>query len=185
MAGSPLFIHLPLPIPHPPLPLHPPHATPPSLIRITCSRHMPAAPPSSLCRVKRIPSPIPDKKWYLRPPVIAAVGGLLPFGSIFIEMYFMCVLQVLLLLQNSVYCSLRCRLLQLRCCHLLLQPPLLLFGAAAAVICCVCVVSSSCRLGSHAASACALPCALLPCRCLRPRRHMAAGGGMCRGATAL
>ena len=42
--------------------------------------------PSS--RVKRIPSPIPDKKWYLRPHIIALVGGLLPFGSIFIEMYF-------------------------------------------------------------------------------------------------
>ena len=39
-------------------------------------------------RVKRIPSPIPDKAWYLRPWAIAAVGGLLPFGSIFIEMYF-------------------------------------------------------------------------------------------------
>ena len=39
-------------------------------------------------RVKRIPSPIPDKAWYLTPPVIALVGGLLPFGSIFIEMYF-------------------------------------------------------------------------------------------------
>ena len=46
-------------------------------------------PCHAACRVKRIPSPIPDKKWYLRPPVIAAVGGLLPFGSIFIEMYFM------------------------------------------------------------------------------------------------
>jgi transmembrane 9 superfamily protein 3 len=38
--------------------------------------------------VKRIPSPIPDKKWYLRPWVVALAGGLLPFGSIFIEMYF-------------------------------------------------------------------------------------------------
>ena len=43
---------------------------------------------SSCPSVKRIPSPIPDKKWYLRPYVIALVGGLLPFGSIFIEMYF-------------------------------------------------------------------------------------------------
>uniref|UniRef100_A0A061RAB8 Transmembrane 9 superfamily member n=1 Tax=Tetraselmis sp. GSL018 TaxID=582737 RepID=A0A061RAB8_9CHLO len=40
------------------------------------------------CRVKRIPSPIPLKKWYLRPSIVAALGGLLPFGSIFIEMYF-------------------------------------------------------------------------------------------------
>lgn len=40
------------------------------------------------CSVKRIPSPIPDKAWYLTPQAIAVVGGLLPFGSIFIEMYF-------------------------------------------------------------------------------------------------
>lgn len=40
------------------------------------------------CRVKRIPSPIPDKQWYLKPHIISLAGGLLPFGSIFIEMYF-------------------------------------------------------------------------------------------------
>jgi len=44
--------------------------------------------PDNPCRVKRIPSPIPIRKWYLRPWVIALMGGLLPFGSIFIEMYF-------------------------------------------------------------------------------------------------
>lgn len=40
------------------------------------------------CRVKRIPSPIPRRPWYLSPVPIAVMGGLLPFGSIFIEMYF-------------------------------------------------------------------------------------------------
>uniref|UniRef100_A0A7S0WFB7 Transmembrane 9 superfamily member n=1 Tax=Chlamydomonas leiostraca TaxID=1034604 RepID=A0A7S0WFB7_9CHLO len=44
--------------------------------------------PNWPCRVKRIPSPVPDRKWYLRPAIITAAGGLLPFGSIFIEMYF-------------------------------------------------------------------------------------------------
>lgn len=44
--------------------------------------------PDNPCRVKRIPSPIPQKKWYLTTPVISIAGGLLPFGSIFIEMYF-------------------------------------------------------------------------------------------------
>ena len=47
-----------------------------------------AGQPDNPCRVKRIPSPIPHKRWYLRPSVIALAGGLLPFGSIFIEMYF-------------------------------------------------------------------------------------------------
>ncbi|RZC62671.1 hypothetical protein C5167_024434 [Papaver somniferum] len=40
------------------------------------------------CRVKTIPRPIPEKKWYLTPSVVSIFGGLLPFGSIFIEMYF-------------------------------------------------------------------------------------------------
>ena len=40
------------------------------------------------CRVKTIPRPIPEKKWYLTPSVVSLMGGLLPFGSIFIEMYF-------------------------------------------------------------------------------------------------
>ncbi|KAF5760170.1 putative nonaspanin (TM9SF), MFS transporter superfamily [Helianthus annuus] len=44
--------------------------------------------PSNPCRVKTIPRPIPDKKWYLTPSVVSVMGGLLPFGSIFIEMYF-------------------------------------------------------------------------------------------------
>ena len=44
--------------------------------------------PDNPCRVKRIPSPIPARQWYLQPAVIALMGGLLPFGSIFIEMYF-------------------------------------------------------------------------------------------------
>lgn len=44
--------------------------------------------PNNPCRVKTIPRPIPEKKWYLKPSVIAIMGGLLPFGSIFIEMYF-------------------------------------------------------------------------------------------------
>ena len=47
-----------------------------------------AGMPDNPCRVKRIPSPIPAKRWYLQPAIIAMMGGLLPFGSIFIEMYF-------------------------------------------------------------------------------------------------
>ncbi|MCO5601911.1 hypothetical protein L7F22_056037 [Adiantum nelumboides] len=44
--------------------------------------------PDNPCRVKTIPRPIPEKKWYLTPFIISLMGGLLPFGSIFIEMYF-------------------------------------------------------------------------------------------------
>lgn len=44
--------------------------------------------PNNPCRVKTIPRPIPEKKWYLTPTVVSLMGGLLPFGSIFIEMYF-------------------------------------------------------------------------------------------------
>jgi transmembrane 9 superfamily protein 3 len=40
------------------------------------------------CRINAVPRPIPEKKWYTEPMVITLFGGLLPFGSIFIEVYF-------------------------------------------------------------------------------------------------
>eukprot|EP00051_Salpingoeca_urceolata_P033279 m.20002 g.20002 ORF g.20002 m.20002 type:complete len:594 (-) comp6059_c0_seq1:73-1854(-) len=40
------------------------------------------------CRVNPVPRPIPEKKWFMEPWVIVLLGGVLPFGSIFIEMYF-------------------------------------------------------------------------------------------------
>jgi transmembrane 9 superfamily protein 3 len=39
-------------------------------------------------RVTQIPRQIPEKAWYLQPLLIIPLGGLLPFGSIYIEMYF-------------------------------------------------------------------------------------------------
>jgi transmembrane 9 superfamily protein 3 len=33
-----------------------------------------------------ISRPIPEKKWFMEPLVIIPLGGILPFGSIFIEM---------------------------------------------------------------------------------------------------
>ncbi|KND02258.1 uncharacterized protein SPPG_02737 [Spizellomyces punctatus DAOM BR117] len=44
--------------------------------------------PDFPCRVNPIPRPIPDKLWYAEPPVLVALAGLFPFGSIFIEIYF-------------------------------------------------------------------------------------------------
>lgn len=40
------------------------------------------------CRVNAVPRPIPEKKWFMEPSVLIPLGGILPFGSIFIEMYF-------------------------------------------------------------------------------------------------
>jgi len=40
------------------------------------------------CRINPVPRQIPEKKWYLHPLVNIILGGILPFGSIFIEMYF-------------------------------------------------------------------------------------------------
>eukprot|EP01134_Creolimax_fragrantissima_P004868 CFRG4868T1 len=40
------------------------------------------------CRVNPVPRPIPENQWYMDPISIALIGGVLPFGSIFIEMYF-------------------------------------------------------------------------------------------------
>lgn len=40
------------------------------------------------CRINAVPRPIPEKKWYMEPFCIVMMGGILPFGSIFIEIYF-------------------------------------------------------------------------------------------------
>mmetsp|Transcript_27326 Transcript_27326/g.55847 ORF Transcript_27326/g.55847 Transcript_27326/m.55847 type:complete len:588 (-) Transcript_27326:47-1810(-) len=45
----------------------------------------PYQPPT---RISAIPRQIPEKRWYLQSAVLLPLGGLLPFGSIFIEMYF-------------------------------------------------------------------------------------------------
>ncbi|CAH8540259.1 unnamed protein product [Schistosoma turkestanicum] len=40
------------------------------------------------CRVNPVPKPIPEKKWFMEPLFLIIASGLLPFGSIFIELYF-------------------------------------------------------------------------------------------------
>ncbi|XP_031553580.1 transmembrane 9 superfamily member 3-like [Actinia tenebrosa] len=47
-----------------------------------------AGAPDAPCRVNTVPRPIPEKKWFMEPAMIVCLGGVLPFGSIFIEMYF-------------------------------------------------------------------------------------------------
>ncbi|XP_071952007.1 transmembrane 9 superfamily member 3-like [Antedon mediterranea] len=47
-----------------------------------------AGQPNHPCRVNAVPRPLPEKKWFMEPFVIIMLGGVLPFGSIFIEMYF-------------------------------------------------------------------------------------------------
>merc|ERR1712086_572350 len=38
------------------------------------------------CRGNSIPRPVPDAPWYGRPAYLVPLSGLLPFGSIFIEL---------------------------------------------------------------------------------------------------
>jgi len=38
--------------------------------------------------VHKIPRQIPTQIWYMRPPVSLLIGGILPFGAVFIELYF-------------------------------------------------------------------------------------------------
>jgi len=40
------------------------------------------------CRINSIPRPIPESPWYGNPAFIIPLAGVLPFGSIFIELYF-------------------------------------------------------------------------------------------------
>jgi Endomembrane protein 70 len=44
--------------------------------------------PDNPCRINKIPRMIPERAWYFSPPINVLLGGVLPFGSIFIEMYF-------------------------------------------------------------------------------------------------
>jgi len=44
--------------------------------------------PNYPCRTNAVPRPIPEKKWFMEPNMIILASGILPFGSIFIEMYF-------------------------------------------------------------------------------------------------
>jgi transmembrane 9 superfamily protein 3 len=46
-----------------------------------------AGQPDYPCRINAVPRPIPEKKWFMEPGVIILMGGILPFASIFIEMY--------------------------------------------------------------------------------------------------
>jgi len=40
------------------------------------------------CRVNILPRTLPEKEWYLQPVLTIFLGGILPFGAIFIELYF-------------------------------------------------------------------------------------------------
>ncbi|KAK2162514.1 hypothetical protein LSH36_97g06008 [Paralvinella palmiformis] len=58
-----------------------------TLVGTVLGRNM-AGQPNYPCRINAVPRPIPEKKWFMEPAVIVVLGGVLPFGSIFIEMYF-------------------------------------------------------------------------------------------------
>ena len=47
-----------------------------------------AAPAPLPVRVNKIPRQVPPQPWYLAPLPAAALGGVLPFGAIFIELFF-------------------------------------------------------------------------------------------------
>merc|ERR1711998_619634 len=40
------------------------------------------------CRVNILPRAVPEQEWYLHPAITIFFGGILPFGAIFIELYF-------------------------------------------------------------------------------------------------
>jgi transmembrane 9 superfamily protein 3 len=44
--------------------------------------------PNFPCRISPVPSAIPEKKWYFKRPYLVILGGIMPFGSIFMEMFF-------------------------------------------------------------------------------------------------
>jgi len=64
------------------------------------SRYASSLPPFKLPgTVTLIPRPIPVQKWYMNGVVTSLVGGLLPFGAVFIELYFI----MSSIWQNKIY----------------------------------------------------------------------------------
>eukprot|EP01095_Lingulamoeba_sp_RSL-Kostka_P006661 TRINITY_DN20_c1_g1_i1.p1 TRINITY_DN20_c1_g1~~TRINITY_DN20_c1_g1_i1.p1 ORF type:complete len:632 (+),score=174.44 TRINITY_DN20_c1_g1_i1:96-1991(+) len=45
-------------------------------------------PPDNPVRTNQIPRQIPDQVWYMKPYISILMGGILPFGAIFIELFF-------------------------------------------------------------------------------------------------
>jgi transmembrane 9 superfamily member 2/4 len=39
-------------------------------------------------RTNKIPRPIPEQPWYMNPAVSALIGGILPFGAVFMELFY-------------------------------------------------------------------------------------------------
>lgn len=63
-------------------------AVPLAVVGTIFGRHWSTAKYDPPCRVNSIPRPIPPAPWYSQPSLVMAMAGILPFGSIFIEMYF-------------------------------------------------------------------------------------------------
>merc|ERR1711871_333969 len=40
------------------------------------------------CSINKIPRQIPPQLWYLHPVITVCLGGILPFGAVFIELFF-------------------------------------------------------------------------------------------------
>jgi len=58
-----------------------------NLVGVILGRNI-SGQPDNPCRINTVPRPIPEKKWFMEPWAIVLLGGVLPFGSIFIEVYF-------------------------------------------------------------------------------------------------
>ncbi|PAA71136.1 hypothetical protein BOX15_Mlig000875g4 [Macrostomum lignano] len=60
-----------------------------SLIGTLLGRNLCGRPSKLPCRLNAVPRPLPEKRHCLaEPPIICLLGGLLPFASIFVEMYY-------------------------------------------------------------------------------------------------
>ena len=45
-------------------------------------------PPDLPVRINQIPRQVPEQVWYMQPTFSVVVGGVLPFGAVFIELFF-------------------------------------------------------------------------------------------------
>lgn len=59
--------------------------------------------PASAVKTNKIPRKIPEQAWYMNPVFSIWIGGILPFGAVFIELFFILTAAIILVYNSRWY----------------------------------------------------------------------------------